>query len=265
MRCVVLVLLALAACAPEPSGLTPEEAYAAAERAIREHDAETAHALLAEAAAQDHLPSLLRLMQGYERGLVVPGEFDGTLPVTLPLDRWPGQSLVTGFRAVRATSRGVRAGDPVARSHHAIQLALDGDPAHRAQAERIYRDLRDAAAPPYEVIQLAALLGHDADRERLTRQSAAGGHPRGCADLLFFVEPSDRSTTAGLAAHLDRALACSPDGPAADHARQSVETLGAERARGNAAAAVALDSLRLLGVFERHPGLEQTLATLPRS
>ncbi len=263
------LLVVLAACAPA-SDLDPDQAFAQAEDAIRDHDAEAAHALLADAARRDHIPSLQLLLRSYDRGFEVPGEWEGTRPVTLPVETWPGQPAVTGFRYVRAVSRGARAGDPNAL----LLVALDDfretrvvggtvvppvlTPAHRRAATSTYRGLVDADVDRFELARLAQALGDDGAHRRHVAEAAAQGHPMACTFKVWFHEDDPQTTlshTVGLTRYLDRVDACVPNQPLPPEALYPLHALRTQIDLGNPAAAVALDSLRQLGVFERHPEL----------
>ena len=268
MRALVL-LLALAACAPSPD-LDPDQAFARAQQAILDRDAETAHALLADAARQDHIPSLKLLLVGYDRGFRVPGEWDGTEPVTLPVNAWPGQFTLTGFRFVRALNRAARAGDPDARLAVALDdfrttRVVNGEvippaltPAQRNTLTALYQGLADTGVDRFQLARLAQVLGDDEAYRRHVAEAAALGDPTACTVKVWFHEDDPQTTlshTAGVARYLDRVKACVPDRPLPPEALHPFRDLRAQLALGNPAAAAALDSLRQLGVFERHPEL----------
>lgn len=259
---LLFALLAVAACAPQPSGLSPDDAFEAAQQAIRNRDAETAHALLAEAAKQDHLRSLALLTQSYGQspapGFAVPGEGAGSEPVLLPIEGGRARAVTTGLRFVRAINRGVRDGDPLALRYHATKLAFDEDPERRREAEQIYRDLLDSDLPASDLYHLAMVVGTDAERQRLTHLAAAEGDAQACAFSVWFYEDEPQSSwshTAAIARYLDRLGACAPDRPIPSEAFGPIRDLRAQLDLGNPDSIIALDSLRQLGVFERHPEL----------
>ena len=260
-------LVSLTACAPAPE-TDPEQAYARAEQAIRDHDAEAALALLADAARQDHVPSLKLLLDGYDRGFWVPDEWNGTQPVRLPVDARPGQHAMTVLRLRRAVSRGARAGNPDALLEVAhtrlLKYALsrdDGDPHASVQvlldsARVAYRRADDAGADGLRLAMLARTLGDDPSYRRHLAAAAADGDPTACMLQVWFHEDDPQTTTshmAGVARYFDRIDACAPDRPLPAEALRPLRDLRAQLDLGNPAASVALDSLRQLGVFERHP------------
>lgn len=260
-------LLLLVGCAATPTGLDLDIAYERAQQAIRAGDGETAHALLAEAAGHDHLPSLAALLMAYaDHGFAVPGAWTGTEQVTLPVRVEPARQAVTGFRFVRAISRGVRRGDPMALRYHAMDLAAGGSAEDRAEAERIYRHLLTTDLPARELFALSLRFDAIADQPRLARLAAAEGDPLACTFQVWLQEDDPQTTwshTAGVARYLDRVGACAPDRPIPAEAVSILRDLQAQLASGAPAAAVAMDSLRTLGVFDRHPELAALVAVDP--
>lgn len=275
-RALCLAVLFLSACASEPSGLSPADAYDRAENAIAAHDVETAHALLREAAAHNHIPSLEGLAEVYEHGFRVPGGDASALFV----DTWPGQRMLTHFRLARAVSRGVRAGDPEALLSSVYWSAggfwTDQDGvvspkrrwARRDSARAVYHRIADQDVDPFRLALLAKSLGEEEGYRRHLRDAAAGGDPTACSFLIWFDEEDPQTTTGhveGLARYFDRVDACQPGHPIPYPAMSPLRDLRAQLDLGTPAAAVALDSLRHLGVFERHPELADAVGPAARS
>ncbi|MEM0962249.1 MAG: hypothetical protein AAGK21_06920, partial [Bacteroidota bacterium] len=102
---------------------------------------------------------------------------------------------------------------------------------------------------------IAKGLGDDDAFARHIDEGVAAGEPQACTFQLWFTSDGpDLSSTQGYVDYYDRVIACDP-GEGFHHVADSISNLVEEIGRGNEAAVVAVDSLRLLGVFDRHPQL----------
>ena len=269
MRPLVLAAaLALAACGPSPSGLSPEAAYEAHHDALLDGDAVGALALLKEAAEADHLGALETLADARERGYMrAPFDARRKAGTNVAVYSLPGQAEAARERFEAVRDAQARAGDPEAMRSAAFhvlgsdtfidgRLAADATPAQLDSAAVLYERLLSTDLPRVQLALLAKALGRDDAYDRHVDEAAAAGEPQGCTCKLYMTDDRpDFSGSAGLALLIDRAMACAPEGPGVEIAARPVRTLLDETGRGNAAARVTLDTLRRLGVFERHPRL----------
>jgi hypothetical protein len=91
--CLAAALAALVAGSATRSGLPPEEAFAEAQVAISEGDADRALDLLGEAADAEHLGALRQLARAYEAGhLTQVGTSRTPGRARLAIRTWPGQA-----------------------------------------------------------------------------------------------------------------------------------------------------------------------------
>ena len=285
LRVLALAVLAtalVAACGPAPSGLSPDDAYEAAQVAADSGEVHRALALLDEAADAGHLAALrtradamacgyLRTPAGYRRG---------ETQQNLPFLTWPWDASRAEGRYKRVLRDSVRADRP-----GALYLALDdalGDSRFcqppsdidREAADALYRRLAQTEHGTFRLALTARKMGHQGDYERWFAE-AAEREPQACYHRLLLSTarpPSETAedrvaTEAGFrsphyyADFIDGAERCAGlpragrSAPPEDVAGRFVQSLRAEAASGNDDAAVILDGLRAEGVFRRHPRL----------
>ena len=262
-----LLVLALGACqTPAPDAARSSAAYQAA---LGAGDAERALGLLRTAAPGD-LRAHAQLSEAYERGYLVRRDTLGGPDVRLPIRTLPGQASLEAWRLERHLGRAAEAGDPDAmlalarRGSETIEIR-DGklvpavlDPSQRRLAEATYQRLVGEDVDRFQLGMLAHVLGDSAAYRRHVSEAAAQGDPTACDFKIWFMGGDDRPSLGpaeGLALYYDRVAACRPGHPIPSAAMRSLRDLRAQLDQGNPAAAVALDSLRQLGVFERHPEL----------
>lgn len=131
-----------------------------------------------------------------------------------------------------------------------------------AEAHAILQDLAGKGDTGAMIRLAFASMPRDreAGAEWLRRASDAGD-AQACWLEAFFVDRVGATySAADIAEAIDRAEACrvldpTPDPGAHDYSREVVGSLRIQATRGNATAEAQLDSLRTLGVFERHPRL----------
>ena len=264
-------LAALAvATAAEPSELHPQDAYDAGIEAIEAGDARRALALLGQAADAGHLDALRRLEEAYGGGTLRADVRAGAASVPVRPSERRAERVRSAY--ARFMSDAVRAGDAEA-TRHAIREVLGvrlltsnrarlpppmrehWDATDLDSVRALYRVVAEApGASQTSLALIARALGDGPAFERHLDRAIAGGEPHAC---VYRVEaqygPPDYDTAAGLAADVDRMVAChpanAPDGPGLlDGFRQSA-------ARGSERSAEMLDSLQALGLFERYPQL----------
>ena len=272
MTRLVLAALAVfvAGCGPAPSGLSPADTSEAVDHAVRRGDTDRAVALLRASADAGDYHAYGRLADAYGRGYFTARDAVGAPERNVAFRTWPWQAALARRAYVRGRDRAARAGDPVALLDVATSygdarqivggqlVASDLTPAQRDSAEAIYALLVDTDVPRLRLALLAKDLGRDDAYRQHVGEAVAAREPNACAFQIWFSDAAPRVSlrhTAGLAAYLDRVRACAPEAPPPAEAVQQMEALREQVVLGNPAAAVALDSLRQLGVFERHPRL----------
>lgn len=272
VRFSALLLLALGACGPAPSGLSPEDAHRAHADALRQRDADRALALLTEAADAGHLVALQTLADARQRGyLRVPYDPATKSATLLPI-------RTTRWKAGRALRRYERALADSARAGSTESLFLIADrllepsrvqgarqtmDADRDSARAIYRSLADRGADPLRLAFLADRLDDEPGHLAHLDAAAEAGDPNACVFRYWARrDRGARFTAAGLAERIDALEACRDRAIASHHDAEMftsgvrlVSDLAEQAGRGNAEAEAVLDSLRAAGVFERHPRL----------
>ena len=266
-----LVALAVA-CGVEPSGLSPDAAYAAGVAAIEAGDADRALALLDEAAGAGHLDAHRKLIGAYEHGSLRASGRAGAdwLPVH------SSEHRAERYQSTYARFMGdaVRAGDPDAiRQATKDVLGLRLSVTDREQlpepirglwddvdldsARALYRLVADVpSASQIDLAVIARALGDDAAFHRHLDRAIAGGEPEACVyKVQARYGPPDFRSAAGLKANYDRMADCHP----ANEPRGSgfLDNIRQSAARGSARSAEVLDSLEALGLYERYPQLAQ--------
>ena len=261
--------LAVGACS-SASGLEPEAAVEAAHAAAANGEPRRALALLDEAAADGDLDALRLRAEVLERGYfrVPVGYVRGQTQTNVAFwaAPWrPGQARRAFDRALRD---GADAGDPDALFALADALAdrqfvdgewVDGD---RDSARAVYRRLEADGADDLRLAFLAQRLDDDAGWRAHLEAAADAGKAQACIFLTYAGSAGSPFTAARLADQIDTFSACreraGPGDPGPqffDVADHSVRSLAEAARAGNAASVATLDSLRQLGVFERHPHL----------
>lgn len=259
---------AIAACRPAPTDLSPDALRTSYRSALLNGDRDRALDLLDAGAEAGHLFALAKLADAHAKGyLSVPWDAERKAPGVLPIRSLPGQAALAQRRYERALERGARNGEPQALLAIALDLVgplyvTDGEmssriaPADRDSAEALYRRLVETDVLRMPLAHVAQALGDERGHVRLLAEAAEAGEPNACFSLIWFGgDRPDLSSMRGRAEYIDRMIACAPEGEGFEEAATSVRTLASELDRGNEAAGAALDSLRQLGVFERHPRL----------
>ncbi len=268
-RSLLLVLVwGASACGPAPLNGSPQDAFDAAQEAVDAGDADRALALLDQAADAGHLAALGTRAEAYEQGYLTvrnPGREGARYVTVQPL---PGQAALARRAYERTLADSVRAGHPPALLAAALQLAgplyiEEGRQVSHApaadldSAAALYRRLQDTDGPHLQVAFLATALRDEDGRRRHLDAAVTAGEPQACfIKLWWFGDRPDTATAAGMARYLDTIESTCPKSPGAtDLAAESMRTLTDQVERGNEAAVQFLDSLRVEGVFERHPRL----------
>lgn len=259
MMRIAPLLFALVACGcglddPLATGPPLSEALAAG-------DADRALALLEAQAETGDLQALAQLADARSRGYLIASP--GTPAVHLPIETWPWEGPLATRRFERALADSVALG-----SESALFLLADRhldrprpQSPNVEAARAIYDRLVGEGARPVGLAYLAQRLGDEDAFLRHLADGAAAGDAQACT-LHFWQTRAeyDVHSARGMAERIDRIGACQALDPVAEqpteaYGRYEIEPLVAQHALGNAAAAVTLDSLRALGVFERHPHL----------
>lgn len=273
MRLLLAATLALtlAACSPN---LTPDEAAEAAAEAVEAGDAGEALRLYRSAAKRGHLRAMETLADAHRRGYFTRSG-----------------SMVTGFNPVRFVglpweashwqrrfedemTRQVRAGSTEARymlAGHLRTRHFDGEtwhdpsPAERDSSEAIYHALaNEGHVNAMLVLSFRAnSRGDSLVADRWLARAEEAGSETAC---WFRVSRAHRHLTSmkALADGIDAGTRCEAmeddPSPIRSMAEMALGNLFTQDSLGNEAATAALDSLRALGVFERHPHLAPSQA-----
>ena len=243
----------------------PDAAREAAREAAANGEAREAIRHYKSAAEAGDLYALSTLATIYERGHVrgEPGPY--TAIFTLP-----GQGARWRARYERERDARARSGENEALLVVAQDLCgafsrndCEAQPALADSARAIRERLADDGYAP-ALFMLAfhhRQRGEDAAFDSLLARAEAVGEPevraRACFFRVFMGEGgTDQTSAARTARHIDRTERCHAMHP--DGENRNVRLVGNLRdaaRRGNANASAHLDSLRTLGVFERHPHL----------
>jgi len=246
------------------SGLPPGDAFQAHYKALADGDTHRALALLEDAAESGHLDALATLAEARHRGyLRSPSESAATF---IPIVTFPWQAPLAARRLDRALRAGVEAGNETARFFAAEHLLdkrfVDGEwvssEADRDSARALYRSLADDGADPFRLAFLAQRLQDKDAYFHYLNAAAESGNPSACSLLFWPKTRSHKPDADALAERIDEVEACRQRVPEADRDQPSFDfaanTVRALVAAGTEMAPV-VDSLRALGVFERHPRL----------
>ncbi len=277
MRTVPLLLLLLAGCGPAPSGLSPSDAFQASLDAVGQGDVPQALVLLDEAADAGHLGALEYRARSYKMGSLRADYHDGWQPGQIsgahPFLVLPGQAEAAEAEYQSALRSAADDGDPDAMLSLALELGqrrwIAGEwvtlPSGIDSARVLYDRLVSADAPPRDLAALAHVLDRDRDRQSHLARAAQAGDPVACLHRAYD-EHGFPFSARGLAPAIDALEACrdlaegKPTPVAFDHNDKRLGELAEQVRGGNPDARVILDSLRQLGVFERHPRLAAVVA-----
>ena len=263
-----LALALLAACAPRPSGLSPDAAFRASLQATERGDVPQALALLREAADAGHLDALALRAQATRRGYLRTGYGQGYRKGVLPANHaflvLPGEPEEAERAYRRALHAAAASDDPDALFTAAFALTESQwtgsewtvSATARDSARTIYRRLVAAGADPGRLAALAWTLDDHAAHRRHLDDAVQAGDGQACWRRLW-TEKRPLATAAGFADFVDDAEACPPPPPGPDPVADDVRALAGHARSGNAAAVALLDSVRQSGVFERHPRLAE--------
>ena len=269
---VVLLPLAIAAlalgCTPD---MTPEAAREAATQAAASGDGFRAVRFLKAAGASGDLDALRSVAEAYEFGYLPSHAIRGDEDYTnLPILALPGQAGRWRARYARERDALALSGDPDGWARVADDLApftRDATAAERDSAAAIRQRLAAERHGPtlvYLAVNTREGWDNPVRQDSLLRLAEEAGYSNACHLRATFAtrvsEGAEPDTTvAGLAAHIGRVEACGrPTGlePGDEWGGERiVRSIKTGAARGDSAAVAHLDSLRLLGVFERHPRL----------
>ncbi len=259
MRPLLLAVTAfvLASCRPDlPARTAALEADTAAARG------ETWHALrlYRVAASQGDLDALQTLANAYQQGYVRANT--GSPARHFPFLTLPGQGQRWRARYEQARDDRARSGDPAALLRMADDLTHwnpDATDADRDSARAIRQRLVDADYPPALLARALSIRDDESSRDQMLRRAEAAGSAQACYLRVLF-RHSRMVTAAETAAYIDDNEACPPiPGEHPTPGEWIVRNLLDGQNRGEAWATAHLDSLRALGVFERHPQLAAVL------
>ncbi len=272
-RFLLAALAALVAgCGAAPSGLSPDDAFQSAMTAADSGDVRRALALLDEAAEAGHVEALAVRARAYGRGYLRTdygrGHQRGVIPSNLSLLVLPGQARAAEDDYQQALAEGARAGDEDVLFRLADKLLdrqfaegvwREGD---QDSARAVYRRLSAQGAAPLRLAFLAKRLDDDPAYDAHLDAAAAAGDPHACLFQMYRSHgQAEMFSARRVAASIDHVESCRAASPAARdskrlaYADSTLSSLANQARRGNAEAHVVLDSLRTLGVFERHPRL----------
>lgn len=267
---LILLSLALAACHSPAPGLSAETLRQRADSLALAGDAGGALRYLEAAADEGDLEAFAQLAaahdQGYLRIRTEAGSPSGTQLVAIWSFPWQAERWRTAYEQARDEQ--AREGDHDALLRLADDLAVpslwlrrpdalpDPDSA-RAIRQRLIREGNGSA-----MIAEAFRRLHDGDREAadaLLVRAEASGHPQACELRVAFrtvpgLPPQEDISAQATATLIDALEACHSHRSESRGARIIAGLRRGQRA-GATQAGAQLDSLRALGVFERHPHL----------
>lgn len=258
---LLLLPLALAACSPD---LSPEAARDLAAEAEASGDARGALRAYKAAAKGGDLEALNIIANAYRDGYVRAQTTSASDGATfLPIMTWPGQGDRWQARYSRERDDAARSGDPAAWMRVADDLTVwnrEETTADRDSAKAIRQRLVDEGYHG-ALLHTAFQMMRD-DRERaiaLLVRAEAAGSPQACHVRQMFERAGTSIVTASQwSDEIDRLESCPALGTTRPYgAAKVIGNLREAEARGESNATAHLDSLRALGVFERHPHLDQ--------
>lgn len=273
MSRIILALLLIsgfaAGCGDRFDHLEPEEAVQQAQEALETGDVRLTLGLLKSAADRGHLLALEYLADAYDRGYLHHQDTDRPATQNLTFRKWPWEAAHWHRAFATELESRVAAGDAEALIMHAIRLRARTfrggdwhDPAASAleESNTILRDLA-ASGNATAMIQLG-FYSEAGDRHAWFRRAEEAGDPNGCWFQFLFIDSGAHVVTAAeFADAIDRSEECHAMDPnhRFDFAGDKLGSLRAQMEQGNEHASTHLDSLRALGVFDRHPRLRELL------
>ena len=271
---LLLLPLALAACSPD---LSPEAAREAAYEAEAASDVRAALRYYKAAAEGGDLGAMQTLAEAYERGhhrargpVTRDGEDASRYMAIVAL---PGQARFWRGRYERERDERAFGGDPGVLLSVAQDLDRRGStPAERDSARAIRQRLLDAKHTPAMVGEALRTMKDDSLRAfALLEEATDLGSAQACLLQRVLVHAREgyehvmAQQRAGIepttipaameARHIDEIEAC-PNIPTDRDDMGAQVVIRQLRERGTPEAGTRLDSLRILGVFERHPHLD---------
>ncbi|OZC02126.1 hypothetical protein [Rubricoccus marinus] len=270
MRFLLLLLpLTLVACA-DPRPAEPLDAFRASyDDALAAGDVERAIKIVEARAKTGDVGAIGHLASIYDEGQVRAPSKPWKLGEPMRVRTWPGQARLWRARYERERDRQARAGDPDALFYAAQDLAFDDGPIDSPSPEvQAKRDSAHAIrqrliAQGHTMALFSEAMNHSRGdsvrRDSLLAAAEAAGSFEACAWRAHFSTPN-AYTAEAIASHVDRAEACRPLlGSREGHtfAESTLRSLRQGADNGTPEAITTLDSLRALGVFERHPHLAQ--------
>ena len=271
MRFLLLILpLALAACSSPGADLTPEATFALANSAAARGETKEALALYKDAAKRGDLDALSTVSRAMRQGYIRAPEPENTrqgeiMAHHLPIFVLPGQAGLWRDRYETEKAGKAAAGDPYARYLVAQDLRIwkrDATPAERDSARAIMDGLVAEHFGP-AVIPATMRLYREGDVQTADSMLALVKppyHASACAFGVTWRGMTPAGQTPDISAEatarvIDAYEAC-PDLP--DGYEKRSQTIVQNLMRSERERDIAhLDSVRALGVFQRHPHLAQ--------
>ncbi len=270
MRFLLLLLpLALAACSDPSPVLAEREFLAAYDEARASGDAERAVDIVRVRAKAGDVGAMQHLAGVYQSGMVRTPDRPWKLGEPMRVRAWPGQARLWRARYERERDQKAREGDPDALFALAQDLIFP-DPSAEAHAAVTQAD-RDSShairqrliAAGHATALFSEAMNHTRGdvprRDSLLGAATAAGSFDACTWRAHFSTQGGHSAQR-IAVRVDEAEACRPllDGRDGHTLAESeLHSLRQAAASGTPQAAAIVDSLRTLGVFERHPHLAQ--------
>ncbi|MEM6327746.1 MAG: hypothetical protein AAF791_11570 [Bacteroidota bacterium] len=264
---LALLVFSLTACSDPGVGLSADAAYRAADEAADAGEARRALALYESAADRGHLDAMEALANAHRDGYVrstTGGPFTALFP--LP---WEGDHAARHWqdRLDRAETEGIRTEDAAVMYRVANRLRRSDVPAERDSADALVATLLERDDPHTQLMHaLRIRMDAPTKSDSLLARAEAGGSYAACTLRLTYSwvdsgAPPPDASAARAARHIDQAEACPPVPASAPDdyqtvAERLVSSLRETATEGDTRAVAQLDSLRLLGVFERHPHLD---------
>lgn len=270
-RLLLLVLpLALSACTPS---MAPEAALENARAAEASGEARDALRYYRAAANAGDLGAMKTIARAYEEGYLrakgpdAPRRQGEIVSHFMPVFVWPGQAGRWRERYTRERDAAALAGDPDAWMRVAEDLTVwnrDETQADRDSARAIRQRLMDEGyAPALLHVALNAVRQNPAVADSLLRLAEEAGSGQACVFRVLrstqHVDPNDVDLSAAATArYIDSMEACPPlPGDRPPFSATVVENIRLSAENGSPEATAHLDSLHVLGVFDRYPHLAE--------
>ena len=273
---LLLVALAFAACqSSPPPALSHEQIRDELQAAMEDGDGDRAIEVLETAAEAGEWGAYGRLAEAYSRGYIQTFVDGSVQPLMVQVPLSPRMAEMARLRHEAGRERAMEEGDPYALFQFATHilypslpmgaLVSGGDPpsqSARDSAAVIYRRIADSDLPRLVVARLAKAVGDSVGHVRHIDEAIAAGERGACTHKLWLSSGPrpNLSTLQGRAAYYDDLLDCDSGDEAREHISRDIRALHEQIALGNPESVVALDSLRHLGLFERHPWLNDLSA-----